>query len=51
MREQTLKLKTPLEIGKMSQIELITYIDKLHNVVKDYQIVIDTAILKNKSVN
>jgi hypothetical protein len=54
MEKKPFKLKTPSEIGKMMDdpncTELVIYIDKLHAVIKDYQIIIDVAISKNQSV-
>lgn len=55
MTEKKLKLKTPIELGKMldnpNAAELINYIDKLHSTIKNYQIVIDQAIRVNENVN
>ncbi len=53
-QEKRFKLKTLLEIGELVEdknvTNLIIYIDKLHNVIKNYQIVIDQAIHKNENV-
>ena len=52
--EKRFKLKTPLEIGELVEdknvTNLIIYIDRLHDIIKDYQLVIDQAIHKNVSV-
>lgn len=48
--EKFFKLKSPLQLGEMTQEELINYIDQLHMVLKSYQQVIDTAIVKNMAV-
>lgn len=54
MEEKKFKLKSPSEIGKMldnpNATEIITYIDKLHSVIMNYQIVIDEAVKKNVNV-
>lgn len=44
------KLKTPLEIGKMNNDELIKYIDLLHSLLKNYQIIIDQAVRVNENI-
>ncbi len=49
-QEETL-LKTPLQLGKMSKDELISYVDQLHNYVKNYQLAIDFTIETLESKN
>ena len=36
-----MKLKKPTELIKMTQEEYIDYIDKLHNAILNYQLLID----------
>jgi hypothetical protein len=56
-----MKLKTPFELINMvnkidpanqeTLAETLGYIDKLHQTLKNYQIVIDQAVQKNEEVN
>lgn len=38
-----MKLLKPTELARLSQEELMNYIDSLHDALKSYQIVIDVA--------
>ena len=44
------KLKSPSEIGKLKEDELINYIDRLHSLLKNYQIIIDQAVRVNENI-
>lgn len=50
MEDKIFKLKSPLELGKMERDEFIQYIDKIHNIIKNYQVVFDIVIHKNENV-
>jgi len=45
------KLKTVRELGSMDMESLIDYVEWLHIVVKEYQLIIDFAISKNLDLN
>jgi hypothetical protein len=43
-------LHPPRLLGQMTREQLIDYIDKLHSIIRTYQVVIDVAIDKNMRV-
>lgn len=52
--KEPVKLKSPSEIGDMVHNDkdaAINYIDMLHGLIKNYQIVIDSAITHNQNVH
>lgn len=46
-----MKLLTPTELSKLSKDELYSYIDKIHSILSDYQIIITIAKGKDKDVH
>lgn len=50
MKETRIHLMTPIQIGRMTNEELIKYIDQLHSIIMEYQIVINVAIDKNQNI-
>jgi hypothetical protein len=52
-KNKQLTLKSPQEIVKMLDDpnirDIVNYIDKLHSIILNYQIVIDQAVQKNEN--
>jgi hypothetical protein len=50
MKTDPIYLQTPGSLRKMTCHQLIDYIDKLHSIIRTYQVVIDVAVDKNMRV-